>query len=72
MRKPKEQVDEEGNEAQFFDDFESGDAGTGQGLLVQSAVFAGGALTHYRNGQLIDSRTHTYATGVFAYWCRCG
>jgi hypothetical protein len=25
MRKPKEQVDEEGNEAQFFDDFESSD-----------------------------------------------
>ena len=26
MRKPKEQVDEEGAEAPFFDDFESGDA----------------------------------------------
>ena len=26
MRKPKEQVDEEGNEAPFFDDFESGDS----------------------------------------------
>jgi hypothetical protein len=25
MRKPKEQVEEEGNEAHFFDDFESGD-----------------------------------------------
>jgi hypothetical protein len=25
MRKPKEQVDEEGNEAPFFDDLESGD-----------------------------------------------
>jgi hypothetical protein len=25
MRKPKEQVDEEGTEAPFFDDFESGD-----------------------------------------------
>ena len=25
MRKPKEQVDEEGNEAHFFDDFESSD-----------------------------------------------
>jgi hypothetical protein len=25
MRKPKEQVDEEGNEAPFFDDFESSD-----------------------------------------------
>jgi hypothetical protein len=25
MRKPKEQVDEEGNEAHFFDEFESGD-----------------------------------------------
>ncbi len=25
MRKPKEQVEEEGNEAQFFDDFESSD-----------------------------------------------
>ena len=27
MRKPKEQVDEEGNDAHFFDDFESGDDG---------------------------------------------
>ena len=26
MRKPKEQVDEEGNEAQFFDDLDSDDA----------------------------------------------
>ena len=25
MRKPKEQVEEDGNEAHFFDDFESGD-----------------------------------------------
>ena len=25
MRKPKEQVDEEGNEAQFFEEFESSD-----------------------------------------------
>ena len=27
MRKPKEQVDEEGTEAQFFEDFESSDDG---------------------------------------------
>jgi hypothetical protein len=27
MRKPKEQADEEGSEAQFFDDFESSDDG---------------------------------------------
>ena len=27
MRKPKEQVDEEGSEANFFDDFESSDDG---------------------------------------------
>jgi len=26
MRKPKEQVDEDGNEAHFFDDFQSSDA----------------------------------------------
>jgi hypothetical protein len=26
MRKPKEQVDEEGNDAHFFEDFESSDA----------------------------------------------
>jgi hypothetical protein len=26
MRKPKEQVDEDGHEAQFFDDFESDDS----------------------------------------------
>jgi hypothetical protein len=26
MRKPKEQIDEDGNEAHFFDDFETSDA----------------------------------------------
>jgi hypothetical protein len=31
MRKPKEQVDEEGNEAQFFEDFESSDDGDDSG-----------------------------------------
>jgi hypothetical protein len=31
MRKPKEQVDEEGNEAHFFEDFESSDDGDDSG-----------------------------------------
>lgn len=28
MRKPKERVDEDGNDAHFFDDFEAGDEGS--------------------------------------------
>jgi hypothetical protein len=31
MRKPKEQVEEEGNEAQFFEDFDSDDLSEDQG-----------------------------------------
>ncbi|MBN1239617.1 MAG: PQQ-dependent sugar dehydrogenase, partial [Gammaproteobacteria bacterium] len=45
-------------------DFDSGVAGTGQGWLVQSAVLAGGQLTHYRDGNPIDTRTHTYNTAL--------
>ncbi len=43
-------------------DFDSGDSGTGQGWLVQSAIHAGGELTHYRDGVLIDNRSHTFDT----------
>ena len=46
----------------WCDDFDSGDPGTDAGWLVQSAVLSSGQLTHYQNGALIDSRTHTYNT----------
>jgi len=35
MRKPKEQVDEEGTEAHFFDDFDSSDDGDDSGSNVR-------------------------------------
>ena len=44
-------------------DFRSGTPGIGEGWLTQSAVYAGGELSHYRDGQLIDSATHTFNTG---------
>jgi len=50
----------------WCDDFDSGNAGTGQGWLVQSAVVSSGQLSHYQNGNLIDSRTHTYNTALDA------
>ncbi|MEO0996787.1 MAG: Ig-like domain-containing protein [Pseudomonadota bacterium] len=46
----------------WCNDFDSGDSGTGQGWLLQSVIHAGGELTHYRDGVLIDTRTHTFDT----------
>jgi hypothetical protein len=45
-------------------DFSSGVAGTGEGWLVQSATLDSSSLTHYKNGQVIDTRTHSYATDL--------
>jgi glucose/arabinose dehydrogenase len=50
----------------WCDDFGSGIAGTGQGWLVQSAVLSSGQLSHYQDGNLIDSRTHAYNTSLDA------
>ncbi len=47
-------------------DFDSGDAGVGQGWLIQEVTLAGGQLRHYKDGTLIDSRTHTFKTDVTA------
>ena len=43
-------------------DADSNVDGTGAGWLSQSAVLEGGNLTHYKDGELIDSRTNTYNT----------
>ena len=43
-------------------DFKSGIAGTGQGWLIQEIVYDGTTVKHYKDGQLIDSQTHSYNT----------
>lgn len=43
-------------------DFDSGVAGTGAGWMVVSAVVKSGVVNHYRNGNLIQTFNHTYAT----------
>ena len=40
----------------------SGTPGTGQGWLVQSAIVDANAVTHYRDGSLIDSFNRNYGT----------
>jgi len=45
-------------------DFDSGDAGTGQGWLVQSVVHEAGQMSHYLDGNVIDTRVHTYNTAL--------
>ncbi len=45
-------------------DFDSNVAGTGAGWLLQEVIHDGETLTHYKDGSLIDTRTHTYATDV--------
>ena len=45
-------------------DFDSGAAGTGAGWLLQEVIYDGNTLNHYKDGSLIDTRTHTYATDV--------
>jgi len=43
-------------------DFPSATAGSGTGWLVQSAILSNGTLEHFRDGQVIDTFTHTFAT----------
>jgi hypothetical protein len=45
-------------------DFSSDVAGTGDGWLIQTATFESSTLEHYKNSQLIDTRTHSYATDL--------
>ena len=45
-------------------DFDSEIVGTGEGWLLQEVVYDGSTLDHYKDGSLIDTRTHTYATDV--------
>jgi chitodextrinase len=46
----------------WCDDFDSGNAGTGQGWLVQSALISAGEMSHFLNGNLIDTQVHSYNT----------
>jgi hypothetical protein len=46
----------------WCNDFNSGDPGTGQGWLIQSAILGNSQLNHFLNGVPIDSRTHSYNT----------
>ena len=43
-------------------DYSSGVTGTGAGWLTQSVVYDGSQFIHYRNGQQIDSGTHSFST----------
>ena len=43
----------------YASDYISGDAGVGEGWLVQSAVLDAGALEHFRDGEPIDTRATT-------------
>ena len=45
-------------------DFKSGIAGTGQGWLLQEIVYDGTTMKHYKDGQLIDSKAHSYNTDI--------
>ncbi len=45
-------------------DLRSGVAGTGQGWLIQEVVYDGTTAKHYKDGQLIDSKTHAYNTDI--------
>ncbi|EDX84980.1 FG-GAP repeat domain protein [Synechococcus sp. PCC 7335] len=45
-------------------DFSSGELGTGTGWLLQGIVHDGTTVSQYRDGNLIDSRNHTYNTDV--------
>jgi len=46
----------------WCNDFDSGSAGTGRGWLVQSALISAGEMSHYLNGNLIDTQVHSYNT----------
>ncbi|AUV82844.1 hypothetical protein C2R22_15360 [Salinigranum rubrum] len=43
-------------------DFHTTTVGTGAGWLTQAAVHSNGALTHYKDGTVIDSASHAFAT----------
>ncbi len=45
-------------------DFDSGVSGDGAGWLVQELVLNSNQLTHYKDGAVIDSRSHSYNTLV--------
>jgi hypothetical protein len=45
-------------------DFRSTERGTGAGWLLQGIVHDGTTVSHYRDGNLIGSRAHTYNTDV--------
>ena len=47
-------------------DFASAVTAVGQDFLIQEARLASNALTHYINGEQVDARTHTFATGSAA------
>ena len=43
-------------------DFKSGQNGVTDGFMVQSVVLSDDGMSHYRNGDLIDSDTHVFNT----------
>jgi hypothetical protein len=45
-------------------DIDSGVNGVTGGFMVQSVVLSNSQVSHYKNGTLIDSATHTFATGM--------
>jgi len=44
-------------------DFISGTAGNGAGWMTHGVVLEGGAFTHYKDGAVINTGSHTFATG---------
>ena len=46
----------------FGNDFLSGSPGTGAGWLVQTTVAGGGSFDHFRDGVLVDTAAHVFAT----------
>ncbi|TGD73950.1 PKD domain-containing protein [Mangrovimicrobium sediminis] len=49
----------------WCNDFSSGVQGTGAGWLLQTALLESDQLSHYLDGLLIDSRSHTYNTVIY-------
>ena len=43
-------------------DFPTSEPGTGEGWLIQSAIYETGLLAQYRDGQLIETLTHNFET----------
>ena len=48
----------------YCSDFKTDELGMGAGWQIQAATVSGDALTHYLNGAVIDTATHTYATSL--------